>query len=126
MEEDKFLKKSEFNAAAGMSMALVNLLMKCDDASSEEDYHVWKKEVWNVYKSVDCKLTKDERIECKKKMEVVRIAHKGYLNKVNSPIKTFGIVSDLPDKLFELELLLRKYADAHGMLNPTKKDLFSE
>lgn len=127
MIDDKILKQSEFNAAKAISLSLVNWFEECNTALINDDYIAWFKALLNCYKMVHCKLTKDELEKLEPNVKNLFSKNKEYINKLSNPTaKILPFSTDFPNELFNVEIEIRKYADVHGMLNPSKKSMEDE
>jgi hypothetical protein len=122
-------KKVEYDTRQLTAIRLDKELQSANHFSSELNHEEWMRALINVWKECECKFKPDEK---KKAMECrVKIREKN--NKIaiisRNGQEGRGIGQHIGELLVMLEnweLLLRRYADSHGLLNPTKGDMWGD
>jgi len=121
--KDDFIEKSGFNTAKAIGLSLVRWFEECNERADEGRYPEWYGASLNAYKNIDCRLNSEERKNCGELISELDAELNEYINKTNSPIsRIFTIRTKLPKMIFNFELIIRRFADVHGMLNPPKDD----
>jgi|TARA_Y100000034_G_scaffold136113_1_gene210862 hypothetical protein len=109
-------KKSEWDTRQLTARRIDLALQKVNFYSEENNYQEWMQALTTFYKEVSSKLTEDELRIARGMKRNIEFKMNNYNNNLMRKRKA---KTSVPMMLETWEILLRRYADEHGLLMPT-------
>jgi len=121
-QEEKNLRLSMFNTAMGQMQRLNELFDACTNARFRLNKHginVWYVSLTSINLEIDSKLSDEHRKKIKQELHEGNVIVQKFLSNT-AWFQARGVPSIIVSKLEHIELLLRRFADQAGLLNPNK------